>query len=80
MNLHKTRHSAIAPTLVIATALLLGNPSFAEVIPFRVVFESVPGSEEMEAGNIQAGIEVLEDQLNQVEQGDGGDMLATLRA
>ncbi len=80
MNLQQARHNAIAPTLVIATALLLGNPSFAEVFPFRVVFESVPGIEEIEAGNIQAGIEVLEDQLNQVEQGDGGDILATLCA
>jgi len=80
MNLRQARHNAIAPTLVIATALLLGNPSYAEVIPFRVVFENLPGVEEIEAGNIQAGIKVLEDQLNQAEQGNSGDILATLCA
>jgi tetratricopeptide (TPR) repeat protein len=80
MNLQQARHNAIAPALVIATALLLGNPGFAEIIPFRVVFENVPGVEEIEAGNIQAGIEVLEDQLNQVEQGNSGDILTTLCA
>ncbi len=80
MKLQHARHNAIASTLVIATALLLGKPGFAEVIPFRVVFENVPGVEEIEAGNIQAGIKVLEDQLNQVEQGDSGDILATLCA
>ncbi len=80
MNHQESRHNAIAPTLVIAAALLLGNPSFAEVIPFRVMFENLPGIEEIEAGNIQAGIKVLEDQLKQVEQGNSGDTLATLCA
>ena len=63
---------------MVATALLLGSPSFAEVVNFRVAFDRLPGSEEIEAGNIQAGIKVLEDQLAQIELESSGDILATL--
>ncbi len=63
-----------------AAALMLGNPSFADVFHFRVAFENVPGVEEIETGNIQAGIKVLEDQLDQIEPGSSGDILATLCA
>ena len=63
-----------------AAALMLGNPSFADVFHFRVAFENVPGVEEIEAGNIQAGIMVLEDLLDQIEPGSSGDILATLCA
>ena len=59
---------------------MIGNQSFADEFHFRVVFENVPGAEEIEAGNIQAGIKMLEDQLTQVEQGNSGDIWATLCA
>ena len=75
-----SRRIATAATLAIGAALMLGNPSFADVFPFRVVFEDVPGVEEIQAGNIQAGIDVLEDQLKHVEQESSGDIWVTLCA
>ena len=45
MNLQQARHNAIAATLVIATAFLLGNPSFADPPIFRVAFERIAGVE-----------------------------------
>ncbi len=80
MNKQKSRRIATTWTLIIAAALMLGNPSFAEVFPFRVAFENVPGVEEIDAGNIEAGIKVLEDQLEQIEPASSGDILATLCA
>jgi tetratricopeptide (TPR) repeat protein len=70
----------IAPVLIVAAALLLGNPSFAETIQYRVAFERVPGSEEIEAGNLKAGIRLIEDQLTKIELGSSGEILATLCA
>jgi len=71
----------IAPVLIIvAAALLLGNQSFAESFRLRVAFANVPGVEEIEAGNVQAGIKLLEDQLAQIELEDKGDLLMTLCA
>jgi hypothetical protein len=70
----------IAPVLIVAAALLLGNPSFAETIQLRVAFQRVPGSEEIEAGNLKVGIQVIEDQLAKIELGSSGEILATLCA
>ena len=80
MNHQKSRRITSTSTLIIAAALMLGNPSFADVFPFRVAFENVPGIEEIEAGNIEAGIKVLEDQVEQIEPASSGDILATLCA
>ena len=78
MKHQESRRITRAPTLIVAAAMLLGNPSFADTSSFRVAFERVPGSEEIEAGNMQAGIKVLEDQLAQIELESSGDILATL--
>jgi len=80
MNHQKSRRVATTRTLIIAAALMLGNPSIADVFPFRVAFENVPGVEKIDAGNIEAGIKVLEDQLDQIEPASSGDILATLCA
>ena len=80
MNHQESRRTSTTSTLITAAALMLGSPSFADVFPFRVAFENVPGIEEIEAGNIQAGIKVLEDQLEQIEVSGSGDILATLCA
>ena len=80
MKQQKSRRIATTRTLIIAAALMFGNPSLADVIPFRLAFENVPGVEEIEAGNLQAGIKELEDQLDQIEPGSSGDILATLCA
>ena len=67
-------------TLVIAAALLLGNSSFAQVVAFRLALADVPGVEKIIAGDIQAGIRVMEDQLKLVKSKSKGDTLATLCA
>ena len=79
-NVMRRRSPLIALVLIIAAALLLGNPSFAETFHFRVAFMNVPGLEEIEAGNLKAGIKVLEDQLTQIELESSGDIFATLCA
>ena len=80
MNDQKLRGMAIARFLMIAAALMLGNTSWSDEFPFRTAFERVPGVEEIEAGNLQVGIKLLEDQLNQVEAENKGDILATICA
>lgn len=67
-------------TLITATALLFGSTSFADTFQFRVAFEDVPGIEDIESGNIQAGIKVLRYQLNQTDAQHSGALLATLCA
>ncbi len=79
-NVMRRSSPLIAPALVIAAALMIGNQSFADESRYRVVLENVPGADEIEAGNILAGIKILEDQLNQVEQGNSGDIWSTLCA
>jgi len=69
-----------APALIIAVTLTLGNQSLAGEYPFQVVYADVPGASEVEAGHVQAGIRILEDQLYQVEQENSGDVWATLCA
>ena len=80
MNHQQLRRVTTTRTLIIAATLMLGNPSVAEVFPFRVAFENVPGVEKIEAGNLEAGIKVLEYQLQQTEPASSGDILATLCA
>lgn len=80
MNHQKLRNVATAWFLTVAAALTFGNVSWSDEFPFRTAFERLPGVEEIEAGNIQAGIKILEDQLTQVEAENRGDVLATLCA
>ncbi len=80
MNHQESKRVTTTSTLMTAAALMLCSPSFADVFPFRVAFENVPGIAEIEAGNIQAGIKVLEEQLEQIEVASSGDILATLCA
>jgi len=76
----KSRNITIAPTLLVVTAFLFANPGFADTVHLRVVFENVPGSEEIEAGNLRAGIKALENQLTRIELESSADILATLCA
>lgn len=57
--------------------VIAGATAAAETYPFRVAFENVPGAAELEAGDIDAGIEKLE---REIEDGDAdtGFVLATL--
>jgi hypothetical protein len=59
---------------------MIGNQSFADESGYRVMLGNVPGADEIEAGNILAGIEILEHQLNQVKQENSGDIWSTLCA
>ena len=72
--------SLILPALSITAILLIGNQSFADGSYFRVVYADVPGVEELEAGNVEAGIKILREQLDQAEKGDTSDIWATLCA
>ena len=80
MNHQKFQNVATTWFLTVAAALILGNTSWSDEFPFRTAFERVPGAEEIEAGNLQEGIKILEDQLTQVEAENRGDVLATLCA
>jgi len=80
MKHKKARYIGMAQTLTVSAVLLFGNPSFAETRTFRVAFMWVPGTEQIEAGNLRAGIKELEDQLAQIELESSGDILTTLCA
>ncbi len=79
-RVERQRPSLIASALVIAIALIIGRQSFADESRYRVLLEDVPGADEIEAGNTEAGIKILEDQLAQVEQKNSGDIWSTLCA
>jgi hypothetical protein len=80
MNYQTLQRTAKARTLIIVAAFMFGSPSYSDEFSFRVAFERVPGVEDVEPGNIQAGIKVLTDQLNQTEQWNRGNVLVTLCA
>ena len=70
----------LAAALAIAAALMIGNQSYADQSRYRVVLEDVPGADEIEAGNIRAGLKILHAQLSQVEEKNSGDIWSTLCA
>ena len=76
-NLNRRILLLISPALLL---LMIGNQSFAVEPVYRVVIENVAGADEIAAGNILAGIKLLEDQLSQVEQASSGDIWSTLCA
>lgn len=74
-------HSAkrIVNTSVLTVAILtLGNATFAESFPFKVAFENLHGVDKIEEGDLDAGIEILEQQLEKATADSRGDILATL--
>ncbi len=77
MKICNAQRKSLTSVLMIAT-IAFGNTSFAESFPFRVAFENLPGVEQIEAGNMRAGIELLEQQLEKATAGSRGDVLATL--
>jgi len=70
----------IAHALMIAAVLVIGNQSFADDSHFRVVYSDVPGVEHLEAGSVERGIQVLEDQLKQSDKAKHSEVWATLCA
>ena len=77
MKYQKTQRVAVSSAFMIAI-LAVANPSLADSFPFRVAFEDVPGTEEIESGDILPGIEILENQREQVAAESKGHLLATL--
>ena len=76
------RHEAlwIPATIVFVVAILISGPGFAEGSNFRVVYANVTGVEELEAGNVERGIRILEAQLQQANAVNSSDIWATLCA
>lgn len=63
---------------IVAAASLAASPaSRADVFPFRVAFENVPGVEEITSGKVREGIEILQQAL-EAGDADKGYVLATL--
>jgi len=79
-NVMRRSPPQITPALIIAAALVLGNPSFADVFHFQLALVDLPGVEDFESSNVQAGIDVLEEQLEHVEKASSGRIWATLCA
>lgn len=80
MNHSQIRHARFASLSVVFALLLLGSSSFAETLRLRVAFEWVPGAQAVEAGNVQAGIRELEQELASSNRERSADVLATLCA
>lgn len=76
------RHEALwlPMAIVFVVAMLVSSPGFAEGSNFRVVYADVTGVEELEAGNVERGIRILEAQLRQEDTGNTSDVWATLCA
>jgi FMN phosphatase YigB (HAD superfamily) len=66
--------------LVLLAALTLCSWSYAEETRYRVLLGRVPGADEIEAGNIRAGIRILEDQLKNGDPAKQGEVWSTLCA
>jgi len=63
--------------LILAGLFAAGSAGASDYFPFRVAFENVPGVSAITNGSVSAGIQILEQEL---EQGTAnkGDVLATL--
>lgn len=70
----------VVRTFVLVTAFLISNQSSAGGNNFRVVYADVPGVDQLEAGNVERGIEILEGQLKNAGKSDSSDIWATLCA
>jgi hypothetical protein len=72
--------SRMAWRLALVAALALCSSSHADETRYRVLLGSVPGADEVEAGNVQAGIRILEDQLKVADPAQRGEVWSTLCA
>ena len=80
VNVLRQTSLPIARVLIVATALLFSNQGFAEGSNFRVVYADVPGVEELEVGNVERGIKILEKQLDETGNDNKSEVWATLCA
>lgn len=73
----KSLISTVSTTVFAMLFMIVCGTADAETYPFRVAFENVPGAAELDAGDIDTGIEILEQQLDS-DDADAGFVLATL--
>jgi hypothetical protein len=70
--------------LLVAVAWSFTGEAYADDYDLRVVYADVPGTSKLEAGQIEAGVELLEAQLNEHSDGpaqeQASDIMATLCA
>jgi tetratricopeptide (TPR) repeat protein len=66
--------------IAVVMAFVVGNQAFAGGNNFRVVYADVPGVEQLESGNVERGIEILEEQLKTTDEESSSDIWATLCA
>ena len=71
--------AAFAVAMVLAMVFASGNQAFAGGNNFRVVYADVPGVEQLESGDVERGIEILEEQLKATDE-NSSDIWATLCA
>jgi hypothetical protein len=66
--------------LLLVAALTLCSWSHADETRYRVLLGTVPGADEVGAGNVKAGIRILEDQLKNGDPARKGEVWSTLCA
>jgi len=74
---HRQPNRTIPTVLGMILAMTLGTAASADSVRFHVAFEDVPGSDQLEAGNVEDGIAILEAAYAEGRV-DEGDALATL--
>lgn len=72
--------SCKASAWVAVAALIVCMPGYADENGYRVMLERVPGADEIDAGEIQAGIRLLEEQLKIADSTNEGEIWSTLCA
>ena len=72
--------SRMAWCLALVATLALCSWSHADEARYRVLLGSVPGADEVEAGDVQAGIRILEEQLKEADPASKGEVWSTLCA
>ena len=77
---HRGRLSSVAAGVAFVGVLVLCGLSRADEARYRVLLGNVPGADEVEAGDVQAGIRVLEHQLKEAETATEGEVWSTLCA
>ena len=72
--------AAMASCVAAVAVLIIAEAVHSEEFHFRTAYERVPGAEKVEAGDLRAGIEMLESQLSGSTADMKGKILATLCA
>lgn len=77
MTTLKTQRIAAFHAILFAALMAASPASAADYFPFRVAFENVPGVAEITSGNVSAGIEILQQELDN-DDANKGYVLASL--